>query len=55
MIELGQFDVNYRPRTVIRGHALADFITEFTYSDTTKVAGTTCNAKVAKGVETEKC
>ena len=29
-IELSQFDVEYRPRTVIKAQALADFITEFT-------------------------
>ena len=29
-IELDQFDINYRPQTVIKGQALADFIAEFT-------------------------
>ena len=29
-IELSQFDVEYRPRTAIKGQALADFIAEFT-------------------------
>nr|XP_017221509.1 PREDICTED: uncharacterized protein LOC108198257 [Daucus carota subsp. sativus] len=28
-IELGQFDIDYRPRTAIKGQALADFILEF--------------------------
>ncbi|XP_074374495.1 uncharacterized protein LOC141714898 [Apium graveolens] len=28
-IELGQFDLEYCPRTAIKGHALADFILEF--------------------------
>ena len=54
MIKLGQFDVNYRPCTMIKGHALADFIVEFTYFDTTKVASTIDNAEEAKGVEMEK-
>ena len=53
-IELGQFDVNYQPRTAIKGHALVDFITEFTYFDTIEVASTIGNAEEAKEVETEK-
>ncbi|XP_017239882.1 uncharacterized protein LOC108212672 [Daucus carota subsp. sativus] len=28
-IELGQFDIDYKPRTAIKGQALADFILEF--------------------------
>ncbi|XP_074381115.1 uncharacterized protein LOC141721873 [Apium graveolens] len=28
-IEIGQFEVDYKPRTAIKGHALADFILEF--------------------------
>ena len=28
-IELGKFDINYKPRTAIKGQALADFILEF--------------------------
>ena len=36
-IKLGQFNVNYRPRKVIKGQALADFIVKFTYADTTEV------------------
>ena len=53
-IELGQFDINYRPRTVIKGQALADFITEFKYSNTTEVAGTSNIAEVANEVEMER-
>ena len=30
-IELGEFDVQYRPRMAIKGQVVADFITEFTY------------------------
>ncbi|PON72858.1 Ribonuclease H, partial [Parasponia andersonii] len=30
-VELSQFDINFQPRTAIKGQALADFIAEFTY------------------------
>ena len=30
-IELGQFDIHFRPCTTIKGQALADFVAEFTY------------------------
>ena len=30
-MELGQFDIHFRPRTAIKGQALTDFIAEFTY------------------------
>ena len=30
-IELGQFDIEYRPRVAIKAHVLVDFIVEFTY------------------------
>ena len=30
-IELGQFDIEYRPRATIKAQVLADFIAEFTY------------------------
>ena len=30
-IELGQFDIEYRPQVVIKAQVLADFIAEFTY------------------------
>lgn len=29
-IELNEFDIQYRPRTAIKGQAVADFIAEFT-------------------------
>ena len=32
-IKLNQFDIKYLPRTAIKAQALADFITEFTFSD----------------------
>ncbi|KAL5548054.1 hypothetical protein UlMin_003285 [Ulmus minor] len=31
-IELGKFDIQFKPRTAIKGQALADFIVEFTYT-----------------------
>ena len=31
VIELGQFDIEYWPRAVIKAQVLADFIAEFTY------------------------
>ena len=30
-VELGEFKVNYRPKTTIKGQALVDFVAEFTY------------------------
>ena len=30
-IELGQFDIEYRPRVAIKAHVLVNFIVEFTY------------------------
>ena len=30
-LELEEFEVVYRPRTAIKGQAIADFIAEFTY------------------------
>ena len=53
-IELGEFNVYYRPYTVINGHSLADLIAEFTNCDITEVAGMTDNVEVAKRVEIEK-
>ena len=32
-VELGQFVVTYKPRTSIKGQAVADFIVEFTYEE----------------------
>ena len=36
----------------IKGQALANFIVEFTYADTTKVAGRTSDNEATKVVET---
>ena len=30
-VELGQFDIHFRPRTTIKGQALVEFVAEFTY------------------------
>ena len=30
-IEFGEFEIKFMPRTAIKGQALADFVTEFTY------------------------
>ena len=32
-VELSEFDIRYRPRTVIKGQVVADFIAEFTLED----------------------
>ena len=32
-VELSEFDIRYRPRTVIKGQVVADFIAEFTLGD----------------------
>ena len=32
-VELSQFDVDYRPQTAIKAHALADFVAKFTMAD----------------------
>ena len=42
------FEVNFHPRTVIKGQALVDFIAEFTYSNVIEVTGTTNSAEATK-------
>ena len=37
-LELEEFEVIYRPRTAIKGQALADFVVKFTYQDETEQA-----------------
>ena len=32
-VELSEFDLTYRPRTMIKGRALADFITKVHFTD----------------------
>ena len=53
-IKLGQVYVNYRPCTVIKGQAFIDFIAEFTYSETSEVAGMIGITEAVKGVEMKK-
>ena len=48
-IELGQSDMNFRPQKTIKGQALA----EFTYVDTTEVAGSVDIAEVPKVLEAQ--
>ena len=40
-IELSEFDIRYRPKTVIKGQVLADFVMEFTSAEPAKDAQTT--------------
>ena len=40
-IELGEFDIKFMPRIAIKGQAVADFVTKFTYP--TKALGITTN------------
>ena len=43
--------MNFHPRTAIKGQALADFITEFTYSNVTEVTGMTNSAEAVKATK----
>ena len=38
-IELSEFDVQYHPRTVVKGQIVADFITEYTQSEDKEAEG----------------
>ena len=33
VVELSEFDIQYRPRTAVKGQVVADFISEFTLAD----------------------
>lgn len=33
VVELGEFDIRYKPRTAIKGRALADFVAEFSFTN----------------------
>ena len=35
-LELSKFDIRYKPKTVIKGHVLADFVIEFTPAELTE-------------------
>ena len=37
-IEPSEFDIRYKPRTMIKGQILADFIMEFTSAEPTEIA-----------------
>ncbi|XP_063942182.1 uncharacterized protein LOC135149932 [Daucus carota subsp. sativus] len=53
-VELGQFDIEYKPRTAIKGQALADFILEF--PPTFEVEGMECIPKPQSPIATpENC
>ena len=45
--------MNFHPRTIIKGQALAYFIAEFTYADTTEVIGTADTIEAMKVVEAQ--
>ena len=47
-IELGQFEVNFCPRSMIKGQALTAFIAEFTYSHVAEIIGTTNSVEATK-------
>ena len=51
---MGQFEVNFFPQTAIKGQALSNFITEFTYSNTAEVTGTTNSTEPAKAIGVRK-
>ena len=40
VIELNEFDIQYRPRIMIKGQAMADFIAEFAQSEGKEVGAT---------------
>ena len=48
VIKLGEFEVNFHPQMAIKGQALADFIVEFTYSNTAKVTRMTNSVEATK-------
>ena len=50
-IKLGQLDVNFFPRTIIKRQALVDFIAKFTYADIAEETGTTDNLEASKVAE----
>ena len=48
---MGQFEVNFCPRTTIKGQALVDFIVEFTYFNIAEVTGMANNTEIVKATE----
>ena len=47
-IELSEFDIRYKPKTVIKGQVLADFVMEFTSAESAKDAQTTTDLCIWK-------
>ena len=48
-IELSEFDVQYRPRTAVKGKIVADFIAEYTQSKDKGAEGQNCGASTRTG------
>ena len=46
MIELGEFDIKFMPRTTIKGQAITNFVVEFTYM--TKALGMATDDKALR-------
>ena len=51
MIELGEFDIKFMPKTAIKGQAIANFMVEFTYL--TKVVEITTDEPSTLGEHTK--
>ena len=47
-IELSEFDIQYKPKTAIKGQVLADFVMEFTSAEPAKNAQTVTNLSIWK-------
>ena len=47
-IELREFDIRYKPKTVIKGQILADFVVEFTSAEPTENSQTVTNLSIWK-------
>ena len=47
-IELSEFDIRYKPKTVIKGQILVDFVMEFTSAEPAKDAQTTADLSIWK-------
>ena len=48
VIELSEFDIRYKPKTVRKGHILADFVMEFTSTEPAENAQTETNLSIWK-------
>ena len=47
-IELSEFDIQYKPKTAIKGQVLADFVMEFTSAEPAKNAQTVADLSIWK-------